>query len=718
MLTTLDAREVITGGTLQSNTFSIKANGKAFKVLIDGLYSDKIRAVVRELSSNARDSHVAADCAGRPFDLQLPTQWEPVFRVRDYGVSLSHEDVMHLYTTVFESTKDGTNTQVGKLGLGSKSPFAYTDSFTVTAWLAGEKRTYSAYIGSDHVPKIDFMGAEETTEEDGLEVSFPLKTSDVSAFKTAAERVVPGFDPVPNITGMSITVPEVETVMSDLPLWRLISGSMGFHHRGAIAKQGCVLYPIDPNAIADLSEEQRAVLSSSFVIEFPIGDLEISASREALGYDARTCANIKRVASIIATDIRKQYEKEVTSAETYWAALVAYNNLLNSGLDDGIKRILTTNMMWKGKPLVQYITMSSILEKAQRLGVTAGGVSAAKIEYRRANKVKNLKWDAYIYWQLHPGKTTIYFENVKATGVGRVGDRIKYHRECNPSLMNRDIAWFKADPSSYAWKRVYARLGRPEMIDVATLPKPPVTHANYRSRNKVPVRAMELLSSKFSETTIVESDRIVYVRMERGDLAEPGLSNSCVYYIADWLRDLGYMRKDERVVAIPATHKRMIDRNSHWVHFRALAEQAVAENFTAAAAARADAYEGVLTSRWDTTMTLVRKMHEFGETFASARSPAGRLLARYSDIAAKMVKGSPMRKQLTARSIASRLGKNVTGPAFASKDPIKAHADAFTATYPLLADVNSDFNDDTRKRVIDYVNLVDASQPKSQSAAA
>ena len=49
MLTAMAPREVSSYGVQATNTFSIRANGKAFKVLIDGLYSDKIRAVVREL---------------------------------------------------------------------------------------------------------------------------------------------------------------------------------------------------------------------------------------------------------------------------------------------------------------------------------------------------------------------------------------------------------------------------------------------------------------------------------------------------------------------------------------------------------------------------------------------------------------------------------------------------------------------------------------------
>ena len=42
----------------EESKFSIEASAKAFFILSDGLYSNKIKAVVRELSTNAYDSHV------------------------------------------------------------------------------------------------------------------------------------------------------------------------------------------------------------------------------------------------------------------------------------------------------------------------------------------------------------------------------------------------------------------------------------------------------------------------------------------------------------------------------------------------------------------------------------------------------------------------------------------------------------------------------------
>ena len=46
-------------GNFEENQFSIEASAKAFMILSDGLYSNKILAVVRELSTNAYKDIVA-----------------------------------------------------------------------------------------------------------------------------------------------------------------------------------------------------------------------------------------------------------------------------------------------------------------------------------------------------------------------------------------------------------------------------------------------------------------------------------------------------------------------------------------------------------------------------------------------------------------------------------------------------------------------------------
>ena len=144
ILSNAPVNEAIVSNVAEVGEFRIRNSAKAFSILSSGLYANKIRAIIRELSCNAVDSHTAAGKADVPFDVHLPNQLEPYFAIRDYGTGLNHDQVTNIYTTYFESTKTNSNAFIGALGLGSKSPFSYTDNFTVTAIRDGIKGIYSA----------------------------------------------------------------------------------------------------------------------------------------------------------------------------------------------------------------------------------------------------------------------------------------------------------------------------------------------------------------------------------------------------------------------------------------------------------------------------------------------------------------------------------------------------------------------------------------------
>ena len=117
----------MTGGT----AFTICANAKMFKILSSGLYSNKEKAIIREVSCNAYDANVDAGNGDVPIEVHLPGVLEPYFSIKDSGPGLTPEQMKNIYTQYGNSTKTDRNNAIGCLGLGSKSPFSYIDSFTV-----------------------------------------------------------------------------------------------------------------------------------------------------------------------------------------------------------------------------------------------------------------------------------------------------------------------------------------------------------------------------------------------------------------------------------------------------------------------------------------------------------------------------------------------------------------------------------------------------------
>ena len=285
--------EVVLSNVGTTGEFRIRNSAKAFAILSSGLYSNKIKAIVRELSCNAVDSHVGAGKADVPFEVHLPTYLEPWFAVRDFGLGLDGDQVVNIYTTYFESTKTDSNAFIGALGLGSKSPFSYTENFTVTAIKNGIKRIYSAFINEVGVPSIAEMSEELTDEGNGVEVKFSVTDRyDYRSFANEAHNVFYWFEHKPIITGDN-------TFEHRSVKYKELNVVPGVHVRSdndreCIAVMGNIAYPLDnvPEAEKHFGE-LASLLHCGLVLEFGIGDLDFAASREQLSYIPLTINSIR-----------------------------------------------------------------------------------------------------------------------------------------------------------------------------------------------------------------------------------------------------------------------------------------------------------------------------------------------------------------------------------------------------------------------------------------
>jgi hypothetical protein len=332
ILNTAPQDQAILSNVGEIGDFKIKASAKAFSILSSGLYANKIRAIVRELSCNAVDSHVAAGKEEVPFEVHLPNQLSPHFSVRDFGTGLSHEQVTQIYTTYFESTKTDSNSFIGALGLGSKSPFSYTDNFTVTAIKDGRKGIYSAFINNDGVPSIALMMEEQTDEPAGVEVKFAVEDRyDTSKFAEEARHVFINFKLRPTILGSSgFQFYERKYESKDI-----IPGVHNFTTRGydkSIAVMGNIGYPIDvPNAEKNLGELEN-LLSCGLEMHFAIGELDFQASREGLSYIPSTIEAIRKKLKDVNEALTVVLAKEADAIVNLWERADFLNRRSNNYL--------------------------------------------------------------------------------------------------------------------------------------------------------------------------------------------------------------------------------------------------------------------------------------------------------------------------------------------------------------------------------------------------
>jgi len=151
--------------------FSIDANSTIMDILSTKIYVNKELAFIREIMCNAYDAHVERKCENIPIKVTIN---HDSILIQDYGFGLHHDDIIGLYTTYGSSSKKGDNQFTGSMGIGCKSPLAYTDSFSVCSIFDGIKSTYYIFKDAKNYPRCQLISQVESTEETGLTVNIPI----------------------------------------------------------------------------------------------------------------------------------------------------------------------------------------------------------------------------------------------------------------------------------------------------------------------------------------------------------------------------------------------------------------------------------------------------------------------------------------------------------------------------------------------------------------
>ena len=299
-----------------SQDFKIKASAKAFKILSSNLYKDKILAICRELICNAYDSHVQVGKKDVPVVVTVPTAANPNFIVEDFGLGLSKEEVEQIYTTYFESTKTETNELIGGLGLGSKSPFAYTTSFTVIATKDEVQNTFVAFIGDGGLPQISLLVTQPVPgKSNGVRVEVPVQNSDYYLFRDSLTKLQ-WFETVPEVIGNSgITQHHLFKQLNESGFATEVS-----YKRNRVAVMGNIAYPISIDHLENADRIMSKIISLTsydlnIYLKFDIGELDIAPSREELSYDKKTQEVILNKLVWLYSKLEQQY-KEITSDES------------------------------------------------------------------------------------------------------------------------------------------------------------------------------------------------------------------------------------------------------------------------------------------------------------------------------------------------------------------------------------------------------------------
>ena len=129
-------------GEVTSQQFGIDTtSGVIFDILRNKMYSNVVSSICREISCNAKDANTENNLSEKPTKITLVspssslnylgtiTDYQIIFE--DHGIGIQPDRMNKIFLNYGASTKRDSNDLIGGLGLGAKTPFAYSDTFTV-----------------------------------------------------------------------------------------------------------------------------------------------------------------------------------------------------------------------------------------------------------------------------------------------------------------------------------------------------------------------------------------------------------------------------------------------------------------------------------------------------------------------------------------------------------------------------------------------------------
>ena len=321
-----EEQNVAVCGDFETSDFAIGDIAFIVDMFADKVYSHKERAIIRELSCNAHDSHVMAGTTDIPFEVHLPTQLEPYFSIRDYGTGLTDDEVRNIFAGIGISTKRDSNEVIGCFGIGSLSPYSMTDSFTVESYLDGTCRTYTCYRDEDRKPVVSLISECGWGGENGLKVTLTVQGK-VHEFSEEAVNVFRFWEgTVPDINDKSV-VRTIEQTRDDYAF-----KSEDF---GLTATWGS-MYALMGNIAYKIPDELDEFNTKGY-LKFDLGELSFDTARENLAMDDKTKQAIKDKFQEVKDKLATEAGQQIAALDSPFKQAVLANRLRQGNLGRHVK---------------------------------------------------------------------------------------------------------------------------------------------------------------------------------------------------------------------------------------------------------------------------------------------------------------------------------------------------------------------------------------------
>lgn len=313
--------------------------------LTDRLYPNPLKTGMIELFSNGLDSHISAGKEDVPVKISLPTVLSPYFKIRDYGVSMSHQTVMTIYNKLGKSTKRDSDDAVGGFGIGKFSILGYgTRSMQISTFINGVKRNYFMHL-KDGSGGIKPISTEETSEPNGVEIRVKILEKDFTVCHSYAKEIYSFCKPLPQIVGVSdFKFKNTDSIISGNG-WKILKSN----DHSKVTIRG-LAFPVSCSYIPSWEYEDRKLLSKGLVMDFEVGELDVVPSRTDLLYNEKTIANLEARLVKVKEEVKQQLKTKIENSKSYFDACVLYKKFK----DDAFESILPSDMLFNGQELSIY----------------------------------------------------------------------------------------------------------------------------------------------------------------------------------------------------------------------------------------------------------------------------------------------------------------------------------------------------------------------------
>lgn len=298
------------GGKRIGMTLDMTSLPHLMSVLTD-LYSDPIKAIIREYSTNALDAHAMIGNKA-PIEIHTPNQLSPFFKIRDFGPGMSVDFIENVYSQYGNSTKRDTDDQTGMIGIGGKSGLTYTAQFQVISIHNGIKAHVMVTKSEDGSGVMEIVDTVSTDEPSGVEIIIPVqyardftaKVNDFFQYWKPGTVLVDGVQPdfIGDREG-NFWINDEILIVPEAATGYVVMGNVPYQADGL--KDGWADY----NVVA-------------FV---PMGSVAFPPNRETLMYTEATKATIDRIRKDAQKGIAKVIQAEIDAEDVYLDALAVWD---------------------------------------------------------------------------------------------------------------------------------------------------------------------------------------------------------------------------------------------------------------------------------------------------------------------------------------------------------------------------------------------------------